>query len=290
VISSGPTWTALAILGLASACSPDPHALSWTVAFEDVALEARAAVFEGTITVGDCTMTRGAVPVYQAEFEPSGMPPSPGVLAPGTYAFSARARDYDCAWFAAGCTTETLPRLDVDETLVVLFGVPEEAACPAGCASGRCTTPDASIPDVGIDAPDAMPLDTGSPDTGPMDTGPPDTGPPDTGPADTGSPDTFVPECASDGDCGPITWARTSGWSCRADGALDRANFAFTIPVCTSGRCGSRSETQSLECRCRNEICSSAGCDDVVDSSTRCDVGGVEGECPNPAVEGECHR
>jgi len=273
------------ILVLLGACTPDPRALSWVVAFEDQSLESRALVFEGVITEGDCAGRRDATAVYAEEFRAADAPSGPSVLTPGLYAFSVRARDAECQWFAGGCTTETLPEIVDHETLVVLVAILEEGACPDQCADGECVTP--PPPDVGVDAP----LDSGPPDTAPMDSSVADTSPPDTGSPDTGPPpDTFVPECANDGDCGSITYSRVGGWSCRADGALDRAPFDFTIPECNSGRCGARVERHTLECRCRNEICSSGGCDDVVDSSTRCDVGGVEGECPNPAAERECHR
>jgi hypothetical protein len=287
MISGVRVAVALSLFALLGACTPGARALTWNVEFEDPSLESRAVLFEGVITMGDCTERRASPAIYREEFPRSGTPPSPSILTPGTYAFSVRARDAECEWYAGGCTSETLPEAVDHETLVVLFAIPEEAVCPMQCAAGVCVAPDATVPDTSL-------LDTGlsdsTLDSARDDTGPADTSPPDTAPADTAPPDTFVPECSRDSDCGAITYARVGSWSCRSDGALDRAPFDFTIPECNSGRCGSRVERYTLECRCRDDICDSGGCADVVDSSTRCDMGGVEGECPNPAAEGECHR
>ncbi len=267
----------MAALGVivAVGCQGEPRSLSWIVVFEDSSLESRAVFIEANITPGDCTGVGGAAPVYEADGAFPGTLPAPRRLSPGDYAFSVRVRDTSCRWFASGCRAETLPLGETDETIVVLFQTPEQDACPGACLSGQCLSdPDGGVRDVGI-------TDTGVADTGPSDTGSADTGSPD-----TGSP----PECLADGECGSPSYRRTGSWSCRADGALDRASFEFLFPECNDGRCGTRIETRVVECRCRDNICSSSGCADVVDSSSRCDDGSSEGPCPIPSVLDECHR
>jgi len=158
-------------------CTSDPRQLAWTFRFEDPTQAPSARVIEATILTGDC---EGDEVVYQSIFPVDGAGTAPGVLGPGPYGLSVRARNDGCAWFVSGCVEVTLPLATSDPVEVLLRSDAGGAAClPTECNDGVCSADDAGPPDTGpVDAPVDAPTDTTVTDSTVADTGPPDTGAP----------------------------------------------------------------------------------------------------------------
>lgn len=127
-----------------AACDPGTSTLSWSVQLADDALADRVEILEASIHRGTCDAPQGA-PLYRAERRrgDDAAPMAPGALEPGTYAFSARARDGACTWFAAGCVDLELPRMDGERVDVRLEASEPQRACPReACWGGACVGQD----------------------------------------------------------------------------------------------------------------------------------------------------
>lgn len=185
------TW-----LALMAGCD-GPQSIDWIVRAEPEELASRVVFVEASIWEGGCEAVATAEATYREAYALDGRtPPRPPRLAPGTWAFAARGRSFECEWIVGGCAEVTLP-LDEPKVETVMASVPVEVACAASrCAAGRCEG-DLDAGPGRIDAgprPEDAGLDAGQPDAGPS---PEDAGPGrmDAGPGrtDAGRPDAGTP-------------------------------------------------------------------------------------------------
>ena len=140
-------WALLPAVISIAACGSEAGTGSWSFGFEDAALRERAVRVEATIRRGGCTDTQEAI--YSVIAPVAGDAAPPPELGPGRYAFSGRAIDRQCRWYAAGCTDVALPTDRGRPVLVNLRGIAEIAECAAAtCSEGRCggTADDAGGP------------------------------------------------------------------------------------------------------------------------------------------------
>lgn len=122
------------------ACDPGTSTLAWSVELSAGVPEESIALVEATIHRGGCD-ARDDAALYRAERRrgEDEAPMAPDALEPGTYAFSARARDASCAWIATGCVELTLPAPDGERVIVPLAAADPEPACGReACWAGVC--------------------------------------------------------------------------------------------------------------------------------------------------------
>jgi len=131
----------LTSLALLPSCAPAPAPLEWRIESSDPRLLDRAAVVEARILRGGCDGPE----VFALEIRPGdSMGPVPPPLDPGTWGFSAEARDVRCARFAYHCERVVLPGTSV--VVNQLAPVTEMQVCSAArCESGSCPSEDADM-------------------------------------------------------------------------------------------------------------------------------------------------
>jgi hypothetical protein len=161
--------------------------------------------------------------------------PASARLAPGEYAFRARARDVSCAWFAEDCDVLALPDDAVLLQRLHELGAPEPICAASACDEGECSGEgDAGVTDGG--GGDAGREDGGR-DAGMRDAGR-DTGP--TGPCDGRTDGTACAEAGVSGTCrgGACCTGCWNGTACRGgadNGECGRGGgMCAACPECTS--------------------------------------------------------
>lgn len=166
-----------ALVAVAACGGRSSSSLAWQIEFASPGVASRAVAVEAEIVQGSCESAGGSR-IYATTIRrmDRAMTVAPADLAPGEYAFRARATDERCQYFATGCTSLTVPsgRRRV-VTVLDLAAEPTPACDVDRCRGGVCE----------VDAGPPVP-----PDAGPT---PRDTGPlpvPDAGPTRCG------PECA----------------------------------------------------------------------------------------------
>lgn len=161
---SGIGTALLAGVALAAGCSPPPRALSWSIELASPELRDRVELVHAEIREGGC----GGPARYASEVRVGERVPTPPVLRPGRWGFSAEARTADCVRVAGDCDELTLP----GPTSVTsrLAAVTEEPACEAGgCTAGACAGADAGIDAASAADSSAILRDVGAcPDAGPL--------------------------------------------------------------------------------------------------------------------------
>lgn len=158
--------------------------MAWDLRFSPMTLASRADAVEASVLRGGCASGER---VYQHLFGAEVQGVAPDDLPEGLYGFSARARDGECVWFAAGCVEVQLPRSGSMPIEVVMSMVAPtlEEGCEPFSTTDTSTDPNGitGTDDAGTGLPpqnpDQPPADgTQQTDTEPSDAG---TAPPDSG-------------------------------------------------------------------------------------------------------------
>ncbi|MBX7197441.1 MAG: hypothetical protein K1X94_35680 [Sandaracinaceae bacterium] len=147
---------------LAAGCASSARPLTWTVELEAPELRGVITIVRAEIREGGCEGRAR----YGVDARVGARVPTPPVLSPGRYGFSAEALDASCVRVAGDCQELTLP----GPTSVVshVRDVTDTPVCADGaCSGGVCTRPDAGIVETDAGDRDAlMPTDAARPDAG----------------------------------------------------------------------------------------------------------------------------
>lgn len=146
--SGSPALGLLTLLLACAGCGSDANSLRFEIAFARGARAERAALIQARIDEGPCG---SQAPVYVSDFAPSDQGERPPALGRGRYAFSARAQDAECFWYAAGCREVNLP----DDGRVIAIELQpiareiRDCDTPACRAAACLPNPDAGMPAAG---------------------------------------------------------------------------------------------------------------------------------------------
>jgi len=231
-------------VALVVGCEQTPVSLTWTVSFED-AVGSRVQTLDLSVLAGACD---GRV-LRQWDLPRGEAPGAVANLAPGTYAFRARARDGACQWIAERCDVVSLPTTVALTQRLAGLPMPVAVCPPDECVGGAC----------GLGG-DAGPRDAGEHmgfDAGPLDAGGA-TGP-----------------CAGRGDATACVVGGVAGtcWlgACCV-GCWDGTACLGGAMVDACGHGGARCVACTPEC----QACGATGCENVVEGTS---CSGGYGQC-----------